>query len=201
MKRLVRAYRRIRYAEPIVVVSGLPRSGTSMAMKMLEAGGVAPLTDGLRAADEDNPKGYYEDERVKDLHLGHDKAWLREARGRVIKIVSFLLRSLPPDNNYKVILLRRDLREVVASQNKMLARRGEPNETSDERALELLEQQLRDARFFLRRPQFEVLELGYGEILGNPALHARRMAEFLSRPLDVAKMAEVVDERLYRNRA
>lgn len=198
---LGRVYRRIRYGRPVVVVSGLPRSGTSMAMKMLEAGGMRIVTDGLRAADEDNPKGYYEDERVKDLYREGDKAWLREARGSAIKIISFLLRSLPADNNYKVLFVHRDLREIVASQNKMLVRRGERNDTPDEDAMALLEEQVRDARFFLRRPQFEVLELGYKETLDRPGSEARRIAEFLGEPLEVAKMTAVVDRELYRNRA
>ena len=194
-------YRRIRYGRPIVVVSGLPRSGTSMAMKMLEAGGLRVVTDGLRSADEDNPKGYYEDERVKDLHQQGDKAWLREARGKVVKIISFLLKSLPADNNYKVLFMHRNLREIVASQNKMLIRRREKNDTSDERAVQLLDEQVRDARFFLRRPQFEVLELKYGELLQGARPQALRIAEFLGEPLDVEKMAQVVDVQLYRNRS
>jgi hypothetical protein len=197
----VGVYRRIRYGRPIVVVSGLPRSGTSMAMKMLEAGGLPVVTDGLRTADEDNPKGYYEDERVKDLHLAGDKTWLREARGKVIKIISFLLKSLPADNNYKVLFMHRHPREIVASQNKMLVRRGEANATSDDRAIALLEEQVRDARFFLRRPQFEVLELNYRETLDSPRPLALRMAEFLAEPLDVDKMTQVVDVQLYRNRS
>lgn len=184
-----------------MVVSGLPRSGTSMAMKMLEAGGLRVMTDGLRAADEDNPKGYYEDERVKDLHQEVDKAWLREARGKAIKIISFLLKSLPPDNNYKVLFVHRDLREIVASQNKMLVRRGEASDTPDERAVALLEEQVREARFFWRRPHFEVLELHYKETLQNPRPQALRIAEFLAHPLDVEKMVQVVDVQLYRNRA
>ena len=194
-------YRRLRYGRPIVVVSGLPRSGTSMAMKMLEAGGLTVVTDGLRTADEDNPKGYYEDERVKDLHRAADKSWLRGSRGKVIKIISFLLKSLPEDNNYQVLFMHRDLREIVASQNKMLARRGERSDTSDERAVALLEEQVRDARFFLRRPWFEVLELHYRETLENPRPLALRMAEFVGQPLDVERMAQVVDVQLYRNRA
>jgi hypothetical protein len=194
-------YRRLRYGKPIVVVSGLPRSGTSMAMKMLEAGGLRVVTDGLRTADEDNPKGYYEDERVKRLHKEEDKAWLRDARGKVIKIISFLLKSLPAEHNYQVILMHRNLREIVASQNKMLARRGERNDTPDDRALALLEEQVRDARFFWRRPHFEVLELHYKEALADPRAQARRIAAFLDRPLDVEKMAAVVDAQLYRNRA
>lgn len=194
-------YRRIRYGRPIVVVSGLPRSGTSMAMKMLEAGGLRVVTDGLRTADEDNPKGYYEDERVKDLYQPGDKTWLRESRGKVIKIISFLLKSLPDGNNYKVLFMHRNLREIVASQNKMLTRRAEKNDTSDERAIALLEEQVRDARFFLRRPQFEVLELNYRETLDSPRPLALRMAEFVGETLDVEKMTQVVDVQLYRNRA
>jgi hypothetical protein len=196
-----RAYRRIRYGRPIVVVSGLPRSGTSMIMKMLEAGGLSVVTDGLRTADDDNPKGYYEDERAKDLHRPGDKTWLRESRGKVIKIISFLLKSLPDDNNYKVLFMHRHLREIVASQNKMLARRGEKNDTPDERAIALLEEQVRDARFFLRRPQFEVLELNYRETLDRPRPLALRMAEFVGEPLDIEKMTQVVDVQLYRNRS
>jgi hypothetical protein len=194
-------YRRLRYGRPIVVVSGLPRSGTSMAMKMLEAGGLAVVTDGARSADEDNPKGYYEDERVKDLHQPGDKTWLRAARGKVVKIISFLLKSLPAENNYQVLFMHRNLREIVASQNKMLVRRHEKNDTSDERAVQLLDEQVRDARFFLRRPHFEVLELNYGEMLKSARPEGQRIAEFLGRPLDVDKMAQVVDVQLYRNRS
>jgi hypothetical protein len=194
-------YRRLRHGAPIVIVSGLPRSGTSMAMKMLEAAGLHVVTDGARAADEDNPKGYYEDERVKDLHLSADKTWLRDARGKVVKIISFLLKSLPPDNNYQVLFMHRNLREIVASQNKMLLRRGEWSDTPDDRALKLLDEQVRDARFFLRRPQFEVLELDYADMVKAPEPQARRIAEFLGRPLDIGKMAEVVDLQLYRNRS
>ncbi len=194
-------YRRLRYGKPIVVVSGLPRSGTSMAVKMLEVGGLGVVTDGLRAADEDNPKGYYEDERVKDLYREGDKTWLRESRGKVIKIISFLLKSLPPDNNYKVLFMHRNLKEIVASQNKMLARRAEKNDTPDERAVALLDEQVRDARFFLRRPQFDVLELNYREIVEAPGPVAVKMAAFVGGPLDVPKMTQVVDVQLYRNRA
>lgn len=194
-------YRRIRYGPPIVVVSGLPRSGTSMAMKMLEAGGLPVVTDGLRTADEDNPKGYYEDERVKDLHQAGDKTWLRQSRGRVIKIISFLLKSLPADNNYRVLFMHRNLKEIVASQNKMLIRRGETNDTPDERAIALLDEQVRDARFFLRRPQFEVLEINYRETLDSPRPLAVKMAEFVGEPLDVERMTQVVDVQLYRNRS
>src|SRR5512139_2049136 len=120
---LTRFFRRIRFGEPVIIVSGLPRSGTSMLMKMLEAGGVPLVTDGVRTPDEDNPKGYYEVERVKDLANEQDKTWLRQSKGKGLKVISYLLKSLPADVNYKVVFIRREIEEVLASQKKMLDRR------------------------------------------------------------------------------
>ncbi len=195
-------FRRLRYGAPIVVVSGLPRSGTSMAMKMLEAGGVPLVQDGIRTADEDNPKGYYEDERVKSLHDMADKAWLRACRGKGIKIISNLLRALPPDNNYRVLFVRRDLEEVLASQAKMLDRRGENSATDDERMKELFEGDVWRAQYLLKRQQhFEWMEVHYREVLSDPEIHARKMSAFLKMNLEIEKMAAVVDPDLYRNRA
>lgn len=199
---LLRLFRRARYGRPIVLVSGLPRSGTSMLMKMLDAGGLAVVSDGLRAADEDNPRGYFEDERVKNLAQDPDKRWLQEARGKAIKIISYLLKELPPQHNYKVLFVRRDLREVLASQAKMLARRGESSDASNERMLELFESDLWKAAYLLRRrPQFEVLELRYAEVVALPEEQGRRMAAFLGQDLDVGAMVRAVDPSLHRNRA
>src|SRR5437899_574640 len=115
----------------VTIVSGLPRSGTSMMMKMLEAGGMEPLTDHVRTADEDNPKGYYEFERVKDLEK--DQTWLEDAKGRYVKVISMLLKHLPAGYTYKVIFMRRTMEEILASQRKMLVRRGEsPDRVADE---------------------------------------------------------------------
>jgi hypothetical protein len=110
-------------AQTVVVVSGLPRSGTSLMMQMLEAGGITVLTDGIREPDEDNPRGYYEFERVKALPKG-DYEWLESARGKAVKVVSALLEYLPPEYNYKVIFMHRRMEEILASQRKMLIRRG-----------------------------------------------------------------------------
>ena len=199
---LRKTYRRLRYGEPIVVVSGLPRSGTSMAMKMLEAGGLDVVVDGLRTADEDNPKGYYEDERVKDLANELDKSWLTEARGKVIKVISFLLKELPETQNYQIIFMRRDLREVLASQAKMLERRGESSETDDERMLELWGDHLWKVDRLLRRaPHFEAIEIQYRDAIENPRQMAVQMRNFLDLDLDLDQMTGVVDEKLYRNRA
>ena len=196
-----RFYRRMRYGQPVVVVSGLPRSGTSMAMKMLEAGGLEVVSDGVRTADEDNPKGYYEDERVKDLHQMDDKTWLRDARGKAIKVISWLLKDLPEDNNYKVIFMRRHLEEVLASQTKMLDRRGEDDESEDERMTELYKNHLwRVGYMFKHRPHVEALEVEYTEALSSPREKAEQIRGFLDLDLDLEKMTGVVDKSLYRNR-
>ncbi len=198
---VTRFWRRLRYGTPIVVVSGLPRSGTSMAMKMLEAGGLSPITDGIRAADEDNPKGYYEDERVKNLAQDPDQSWLAEARGKVVKIISFLLKDLPPTHNYKVVFMRRDLSEVLASQAKMLDRRGEANETADAEMRAHFEDHLLRAKYWLSHSShFEALYVDYSAVLAEPRREAERLAAFLDCGLDVERMVTMVDESLYRNR-
>ena len=195
-------YRKIRYGEPIVVISGLPRSGTSMLMKMLEAGGVPLVMDGIRTADEDNPKGYFEDERVKKLAQGTSKRWLADARGKGIKVISYLLKDLPLNHNYKVLFVLRDLTEVLASQSKMLDRREEESTTSDERMLELFKDHLWKARYLVKhRPQFEVIELHYKDVVDDPSGQAALINRFLGGRLDVEAMAKAVDRGLYRNRA
>ena len=195
-------YRRLRYGRPIVVVSGLPRSGTSMAMKMLQAGGLPLVTDGERRADEDNPKGYFEFEPVMNLARDTDKSWLADTRGKGIKVISTLLRELPPDYNYKVVFMRRDLSEILASQAKMLERRGERAATEDEQMREFFENDLWRASYLLKNgSQFRVLPVHYTEVLAEPLEQARRLAGFLGGGLDVEAMAAVADPTLYRNRA
>jgi hypothetical protein len=197
-----RLYRRLRFGEPIVVVSGLPRSGTSMLMKMLDAGGLSVVTDGQRTADEDNPKGYFEAERIKSLAQESDRRWLAGARGKAIKVISYLLRSLPSQFNYRVVFIRRDIEEVLASQSKMLARRGEKDDTPPERMRDLFEKDVSRAQDILaREPQFETLEVQYAAILARPLEEARRIAGFVGGGLDVEAMAAAVDPELYRNRA
>jgi hypothetical protein len=197
-----RIYRRLRYGEPIVVVSGLPRSGTSMLMKMLDAGGLVLLTDGIRTADEDNPKGYYEVERVKNLAQESDRNWLSQARGKGVKVISYLLRSLPADLNYRVIFIHRELEEVLASQKKMLDRRGEAHDVAPEKMRELFQDDLWRSSWLLKNsPQFESLEVHYTAILSQPMEQARRINAFLGGRLDVQAMATAVDPALYRNRA
>ena len=199
---LHKAYRRIRCGEPLIVVSGLPRSGTSMTMQMLEAGGLGVATDGIRKPGEDNPKGYYEYERVKELDKGLDQSWLREFRGKAIKIISFLLKDLPDTNNYKVVFMRRNIHEVLASQAKMLDNRGEANETSDEKMLEMYKDHLWKVDYMMKhRPRFQLLNVDYKDVVENPHQQTQRIGAFLGDYVDIEKMATAVDEKLYRNRS
>jgi hypothetical protein len=198
---LTKLFRKLLHGEPIIVVSGLPRSGTSMAMKMLDAAGIDIVTDKLRTADEDNPKGYFELERVKDLEKESDKSYLKNARGKAVKVISFLLKELPSDNNYKVLFMNRNLDEVLASQAKMLTRRGEDSETTDDQMKEIWENHLWRVQYQLKhQSHFDALELHYKEMIENPREQAERIGNFLGGGLDVDKMAGVVDEQLYRNR-
>jgi hypothetical protein len=202
VSKLGRMLRRLRYGKPVVVVSGLPRSGTSMLMKMLEAGGISVVADGVRTADEDNPRGYFEDERVKGLAEQVDKSWLAASRGKAIKVISYLLKELPSNHNYQVLFVRRNLAEVLASQAKMLARRGEASDTDDAKMRELFENDLWRAGYLLKHsPHFEALFVEYREVLEDPVGQARRINTFLGGALDEPAMAGVVDKQLYRNRA
>lgn len=193
--------RRRKYGEPIVIVSGLPRSGTSMMMKMLEAGGVPIMTDAIRTADVDNPKGYYEYERVKELEKETDKSYIREGRGKALKVISFLLKELPDDNFYRIVFMRRDLGEVIASQNKMLDRRGEQSITDDEMMAEAYRNHLAAVRILVRkRPNFAILEVRYDAAVQQPKDAAQAVNAFLGGRLDEAAMVAAIDAELYRNR-
>ena len=199
---LKNSYRKSKYGEPIVVVSGLPRSGTSMMMSMLEAGGMEILADHVRAADEDNPKGYYEFEPIKNLARDNEQAWLEEARGKGAKIISDLLKELSSDYFFHLIFMKRSLEEVIASQNTMLIRRGEPPQPGDdEKMMRLFEKHLNQVKGWIdQQPNFEGIFVDYGRALQEPLRQAEQIQIFLQRPLDVQKMAGVVDPQLYRNR-
>ncbi|MFZ5480876.1 MAG: sulfotransferase [Myxococcota bacterium] len=187
--------------EPVIVVSGLPRSGTSMMMKMLEAGGLAPLTDGVRTADVDNPKGYYEYERVKDLEKETDKSYVRDARGKVLKVISFLLKDLPDDNDYRIVFMRRDLGEVLASQNKMLKHRGEQDDSDDAAMKDAYLSHLASVRIMSRKKEnWQLLEVRYDETVASPRDTAAKLNDFLGGKLNVEAMVTAVDAELYRNR-
>jgi len=191
---------RVMDGEVVTVVSGLPRSGTSLMMMMLEAGGMQVLTDKIRTADEDNPEGYYEFERVKQIE--QDQSWLEDAKGKAVKMVAELLKHLPPDYTYKVIFMRRKMEEILASQKQMLIRRGAPTDrVSDERMAKLFTEYLeRVEAWIAEQPNMEVIYVGYNEVLENPVEEAKRINQFLGNTLNVEKMVGVVDSTLYRQR-
>ena len=185
----------------IIVVSGLPRSGTSMMMKMLEEGGIPILTDAIRGADDDNPNGYYEFELVKKLPDGQNQ-WLADANHKVVKIVSALLEHLPVNYRYKIIFMEREPREILASQQKMLANRNEKSEISDTEMQEQFQKHLAAIKYWLaRQPNMEVLYVDYNKMISKPENYCQAIADFIAIPVDVSKMLAVPNERLYRNRA
>jgi hypothetical protein len=195
--------KRGRESETIIVVSGLPRSGTSMAMQMLAAAGVPIVSDGLREPGEDNPRGYLEDSRVKALHKeGETGEWLAEAKGKAIKIVSFFLKYLPAENDYRVIFMRRDLTEILSSQRKMLERRGEKGDTGDEQLYDLWRTHLQDVDHLLEgSSHIAALDVAYRDVIESSREQAQRIRDFLGMDLDVDAMVRAVDQSLYRNRA
>lgn len=197
-----RKLRRRDPGEPIVIVSGLPRSGTSMMMKMLQAGGMEIMTDGGRGADIDNPKGYFEYERTKDLEKETDKSYISEGRGKALKVISFLIKDLPDDNDYQVIFMRRDLDEVLASQDKMIQRLGTTDSTADAETMkEAYRNDIVRARLLCKkRPNFEMIEVHYKSTIEDPVGIAREVNAFLGHRLDEEAMRAAVDESLYRNR-
>ena len=185
--------------DTITIASGLPRSGTSMMMRMLEAGGMETVSDRIRAADIDNPNGYYEFERVKQIKT--DAAWLPETRGKVFKMVSMLLFDLPAAHPYKIIFMQRDMPEILASQARMLARLGGDSGPADEAMGPMFEKHLVRVREWLtRQPNIDVLGVAYRDAIRSAEAVARGIAAFLGRDLDTAAMAAVVDPSLYRNR-
>ncbi len=187
--------------QEIIIVSGLPRSGTSLMMKMLSLGGVEPLVDNIRTADSDNPKGYFEFERVKALKDG-DTDWLPGAQGKSVKIIFTLLPYLPQGYSYKAIFMRRAMPEILASQKKMLVRRGEDtNKVSDEELSGLYNKHIREIYDWASKQEnFDFIEVSYNELVTAPVPVITKIYDFLGGSLDSAKMASAIDVNLYRQR-
>jgi LPS sulfotransferase NodH len=186
--------------DSVIIVSGLPRSGTSLLMQMLAATGLTPMTDEQRAPDESNPKGYYEMEKVKKL--GEDASWLEQCRGRVVKIVSPLLKNVPAGLPGKVLFMRRRMEEILASQRAMMQRMGTSHQVNDAEMAAYFTKHLQDMEQWLaENDHLDVRYLTFHEVVADPAAAARRINEFLGGGLDEAAMAGAVDNKLYRERA
>lgn len=184
----------------LTIVSGLPRSGTSMMMRMLEAGGMEVLIDNIRRADDDNPRGYYEFEPVKQTR--RDASWIGPAQGKAVKMVYRLLYDLPANFEYRVLFMRRNLDEVLASQKKMLARGDSGDDVPDGEMSELFRAELaRFDRWIVSQGAFKIIDVRYNELLANPTPIVAQIAEFLDGGFDQQAMCGVVDPTLYRNRS
>jgi hypothetical protein len=182
----------------IIIVSGLPRSGTSLMMQMLASGGVEVVTDNIRTADTDNPRGYHEFEKVK--RLKQDASWLPLTRGKAFKMVSQLLYDLPAGENYRILFMERDLDEILRSQEKMLERLGRPAAPREQIKGAYLLHLERLHNWLQQQPHVAVLRVGYNDLVAQPRPQAERVSQFLGRQTDVDGMARAVDPALYRNR-
>lgn len=182
----------------ITIVSGLPRSGTSLMMQMLDQGGFPVLTDQIRAADPDNPNGYLEYEPVKNTR--DDRSWLADARGKVVKLVSPLLYDLPATENYRVIFMERDLDEVLASQEKMLHRLNRPAVPTEIMRESFLLHLDRIFAWLHDQPNMQTLKISYHQLLLDADACVRQICDFLDNRPVPAKMLAAIDRSLYRNR-
>ncbi len=186
--------------QKIIIVSGLPRSGTSMMMKMLAEGGLPIVTDTLREADEDNPNGYFEIEQSKALKDG-GKQWLYSANGKVVKVISYLLEFLPSNITYDIIFMEREIQEILASQKKMLERRNETSAISDEEMEAQFRDHLKAIKYWAaRQPNMRVLYVKYNEMVNSPENICPTIIDFLEQPLNAQAMQAVPNQSLYRNR-
>ncbi|MBC8185095.1 sulfotransferase domain-containing protein [candidate division KSB1 bacterium] len=184
----------------IIIVSGLPRSGTSMMMKMFDAGEVEIVTDNIRKADEDNPKGYYEFEKVKKIKEDH--SWLDDCEGKAVKMISALLLDLPGHKKYKIIFMRRNMAEILASQKQMLTRMGkeEVNQDDEDIATSYKKHLSKVFEWLEKQKNIDVLYMNYNEILKQAKENVVKLDTFLNVNLNTENMVKVVDNSLYRQR-
>jgi len=183
--------------EVITIVSGLPRSGTSMMMQMLTLGGLSSLTDKQREADEDNPKGYLEFEKVKQLRT--DKSWLPEAKGKSVKIIAQLLQFLPKKYHYRVIFMERDIHEILASQTKMIERSGKAGaKLTQDQLYRTFNKQVQQIKIHLMARKIPTLYVSHRETIASPLKVAASVKHFMGDALNETEMARAVDPTLYR---
>ena len=185
----------------VTVVSGLPRSGTSMMMRMLEAGGISPVVDGERKANADNPMGYYEFEPVKALK--EDSSWVADSTGQAVKVIYKLVYDLPNNVPYRIVFMQRDIEEVLSSQEKMMRRDGlDPDTIGRDLLFNLFQTDVMDFRRWAEvQGNIQIMYADYRRMVDEPEEMSRHIAEFLDQDLDIQAMASVVDPDLYRNRA
>lgn len=184
----------------ITIVSGLPRSGTSLMMQILDAGGISPFCDNQRKPDENNPRGYFESEKVKRLKT--DNSWIKNANGKALKVISFLLSDLPIDQSYKIIFMTRNISEILVSQRKMLVDRNKTGTIADdEKIRQHYQKHLKQVRDWLNlADEINVFYCDYNRLIHSTSESVKELVAFMESELDYAKMIAAVDKRLYRQR-
>lgn len=183
----------------ITIVSGLPRSGTSLMMQMLAAGGLPILTDQQRKPDIHNPRGYCEWEAAKLLPKQPKR--IDEAEGKAVKVISELLFSVPRGRDYKLIFMERPLSEVLTSQDKMLQHSGSTELVDDALLTQAFREHMGHVVSWLElRKEIPLCRVGFRKLLGDPSGCAQTICDFLELNLNVEAMARAVDMSLYRNR-
>lgn len=172
-----------------------------MMMKMLETGGMPVLVDHIRNPDEDNPLGYYEYETVKTLAEGCID-WLPKAQGKAVKVIAALIPYLPPNNQYQIIFMQRDMSEILASQKKMLANRGQdPNSVDTGLISGIYQKHIKQVMSWISaNPNVKLIEINYNQFLLNPVPMIARIVEFTGGTLDAEAMKKILDPSLYRQR-
>lgn len=185
----------------ITIVTGLPRSGTSMMMRMLEAGGIEVATDNLRTADTDNPNGYYELEVVKNIK--DDTSWVENMKGKAFKMVSTLLYHLPEEYDYNLVFMRRHAQEIMDSQHRMLKRLGKnTNPDDDVKFISLFEKHLNHIdEWIASKTNVSNLYVPYNQLLNTPPELLNAIGQHIDKDLNIEAMCNVIDKNLYRNRS
>jgi len=182
----------------IIVVTGLPRSGTSLMMQILQSMGIKLFIDKHRAPDQSNPKGYFEHELVKTIE--RNNFWIKDAKGKAIKIVSPLLMYLPVNINYKIIFMNRLLDEIIQSQERMLSERGKENNTINSEVLKqiFIKDLNLSRKWIAKQSQSKYLEISHSKLLENPKPELEKIKTFLDIPIDLRSTIKVIDKKLYQ---
>ena len=183
----------------ITIVSGLPRSGTSLMMQILKAGGLELLADNIREADDNNPKGYYELEKVKSLMK--DNSWLADAEGKVIKVIAQLIPFLHEDFEYRIIFMERNINEVVNSQNRMIDKLGGNRSTvNDEILKKTFLSQLEKVKAAIKVKGYKTVFINYNSLIESSGQELNLLNTELGLDIDIKNASQQIDKSLYRSR-
>lgn len=179
----------------ITIVTGLPRSGTSLMMQILNKSGLEILSDGVRQKDISNPEGYYELEAVKGIVK--DNSFLKNAVGKVVKIVAPLPMFLDKTLHYRVIFMRRDIEEILRSQEKML---NKDQSAEREKFSAIYNTHIQKTYQFFELNKIPFQDVYYKDLIADPEVELKKIIQFLNLECGWNDLAQVVNPELYRNK-